>query len=50
MMELHHTANDYDDKSEEDDKPVRGPIVLWETHARLVTDFQRAILNESVLY
>lgn len=50
MTKLNHTANDSDDKYDEDDKPVSGPIVLLKTHAKLVTGLQRALLNESVLY
>ena len=43
MTEPHHTANDYyNDEDDGDDKPVRVPIVLWETHARLVTGLWRA--------
>lgn len=42
MTEPHHTADDYNDEDDGDDKPVRVSIVLRETHARLVTGLRRA--------
>ena len=42
MTEPHHTTDDYyNDEDDGDDKPVRVPIVLYETHARLVTGLRR---------
>lgn len=43
MTEPHHTAGDcYIDEDDGEDKPVRVPIVLKGTHARLVTGLRRA--------